>query len=80
MSHQRTLVAVTPPASIDLAQSYDFCRRIARSRARNFYYSFVLLPPEQKSAMCAVYAFMRFCDDISEGEGASLEAIERWRS
>jgi len=29
--------------------------------------------------MCAIYAFMRYCDDISEGEDASLEAIERWR-
>jgi phytoene synthase len=29
--------------------------------------------------MCAIYAFMRYCDDISEGEGASREAIERWR-
>ena len=29
--------------------------------------------------MCAVYAFMRYCDDISEGQGATHEAIERWR-
>ena len=32
---------------------------VARSRARNFYYSFVLLPKPQRNAMCAVYAFMR---------------------
>src|SRR5260370_38550058 len=60
--------------------SYTFCRRIARTRARNFYYSFLLLSPEQRDAMCAIYAFMRYCDDISEAEGASREAIERWRS
>jgi phytoene synthase len=59
--------------------SYAFCRRIARTRARNFYYSFLLLSREQRDAMCAVYAFMRYCDDISEGEGASREAIDRWR-
>jgi phytoene synthase len=29
--------------------------------------------------MCAIYAFMRYCDDISEGEGASREAIDQWR-
>jgi len=63
----------------DLAASYDFCRRIARTRARNFYYSFLLLSREQKEGMCAIYTFMRYCDDISEGEGASREAIERWR-
>jgi 15-cis-phytoene synthase len=62
-----------------LDASYAFCRRIARTRARNFYYSFLLLSREQRNAMCAVYAFMRYCDDISEGEGASGEAIARWR-
>ena len=71
---------VTCAPSVSLDRSYAFCRRIARSRARNFYYSFVLLRPEQKNAMCAVYAFMRFCDDISEGEGASIAAIEEWRA
>jgi phytoene synthase len=62
-----------------LEASYDFCRKIARTRARNFYYSFLLLDRDQKNAMCAIYAFMRYCDDISEGEGASREGIERWR-
>src|SRR5271166_7000897 len=65
--------------SVPLEKSYAFCRHIAKTRARNFYYSFVLLAPEQKNAMCAMYAFMRYCDDISEGEGASLTAIEQWR-
>src|SRR4029077_19774618 len=63
----------------DLATSYAFCRHIARTRARNFYYSFLLLSREQKNAMCAIYAFMRYCDDISEGADASRAAIEQWR-
>ena len=65
--------------TVDLEASYAFCRRIARTRARNFYYSFLLLSREQRDAMCAIYAFMRYCDDISEGDSASREAIERWR-
>jgi phytoene synthase len=65
--------------TVNLEASYAFCRRIARTRARNFYYSFLLLSHEQRDAMCAIYAFMRYCDDISEGEGASREAIDRWR-
>jgi phytoene synthase len=64
---------------VGLEASYAFCQRIARTRARNFYYSFLLLSREQRQAMCAIYAFMRYCDDISEGEGASREGIERWR-
>ena len=64
----------------NLQTSYLFCRRIARTRAKNFYYSFLLLSREQKDAMCAIYAFMRYCDDISEGEAASSEAINQWRA
>ena len=64
---------------VGLEASYAFCQRIARTRARNFYYSFLLLAREQKLAMCAIYAFMRYCDDISEGQGASGQAIDQWR-
>jgi phytoene synthase len=62
-----------------LEASYGFCQLVARKRARNFYYSFLLLSRAQREAMCAIYAFMRYCDDISEGEGASREGIEQWR-
>lgn len=65
--------------SVSLAESYDYCRKIARSRAKNFYYSFVLLSAEQKNAMCAIYAFMRYCDDLSDEPGAAAGPIERWR-
>jgi 15-cis-phytoene synthase len=62
-----------------LEQSYAHCRAVAKHRARNFYYSFILLPPEKKNAMCAVYAFMRYCDDLSDEPGATRSAIDRWR-
>jgi phytoene synthase len=60
-------------------QSYEYCIRIARSRARNFYYSFVLLSRQQRKAMCAIYAFMRHCDDLSDEPGASRAALDAWR-
>ena len=65
---------------IPIEQSYAHCRTVARTRARNFYYSFVLLSKEQRDAMCAIYAFMRFCDDLSDESGATAAAIERWRA
>jgi phytoene synthase len=65
--------------SISLAGSYEYCSKIARTRAKNFYYSFVLLSQEQKNAMCAIYAFMRYCDDLSDEPGAAAAPIERWR-
>src|ERR1700687_3518070 len=62
-----------------LDESYAFCRDVARKRAKNFYYSFALLSHKQRDAMCAIYAFMRYCDDLSDEPGASREALERWR-
>ena len=62
-----------------LDDSYAFCRAVARKRAKNFYYSFVLLPWEKRDAMCAIYAFMRYCDDLSDEPGASHEPLEHWR-
>lgn len=68
----------------DLETSFEYCRAVARKRARNFYYSFVLLPAPQRRAMCAIYAFMRYCDDLSDAPGAggetALRAIERWHA
>jgi phytoene synthase len=63
-----------------IEQSYEYCVRIARSRARNFYYSFLLLSRQQRKAMCAIYAFMRYCDDLSDNPGANRASIERWRA
>jgi phytoene synthase len=61
-------------------ESYRYCCRVARTRAKNFYYSFLLLSQYQRKAMCAIYAFMRYCDDLSDEPGASRAAIERWRA
>lgn len=68
-----------------VAASYEYCRRLTRRRARNFYYSFLLLDTVRRDAMCALYAFNRLCDDISDeperyGYGSPREALERWRS
>jgi len=62
-----------------LEQSFAHCRAVAKHRARNFYYSFILLPPEKKNAMCAMYAFMRYCDDLSDEPGATRSSIDHWR-
>ncbi|HVN04003.1 MAG TPA: squalene/phytoene synthase family protein [Bryobacteraceae bacterium] len=65
---------------ISLEDSYAHCRRVARTRARNFYYSFVLLSRAQRNAMCAVYAFMRRCDDLSDEPGANRASLDQWRA
>lgn len=49
-----------------IAHAYAVCRGIARRSAKNFYYGFLVLPSEKRNAFCAVYAFMRHADDISD--------------
>jgi phytoene synthase len=51
---------------VDLELSYEYCVRAAREQARNFYYSFLVLPAAKRKAFCAIYAFMRHSDDISD--------------
>jgi len=65
-----------------LEESSAWCERIARSEAKNFYYSFVLLSRPKRRAMCAIYAFMRYCDDLSDDDGVpdKAAAIARWSS
>lgn len=67
----------------ELAASYDACTRVAKSQARNFYPSFLLLPPDRRRSMCALYAFMRRTDDIADEPGdvgAKRAALDAWRT
>jgi phytoene synthase len=52
--------------AVDVEASYRYCTHIAKKRAKNFYYSFLLLEKPKRHAMCAIYAFMRECDDLSD--------------
>jgi phytoene synthase len=64
--------------------AYAACRAIARKKAKNFYYAFVALPASKRDAICAVYAFMRRADDLSDDESLSIAdrrtALEGWLS
>jgi 15-cis-phytoene synthase len=58
---------------LQLRAAYSVCRHIARSAAKNFYYGFLVLPAQKRNALCAVYAFMRRADDISDDPGLPFE-------
>ena len=66
--------AQTPfvPTESQLAVAYSVCRSIARSAAKNFYYAFLVLPEPKRQALCAVYAFMRRCDDLADDNTLAL--------
>jgi 15-cis-phytoene synthase len=59
------------PAAPQLVMAYSVCRGITRTAAKNFYYAFLVLPRHKRQALCAVYAFMRRCDDIADDESLS---------
>jgi phytoene synthase len=67
---------------VTIAEAYAVCSAIAQREAKNFYYSFRVLPEHKRNAMCAVYAFMRHADDISDNEAVPLperrEVMARW--
>ncbi len=50
----------------DLDQAYDYCQRVAKTHAKNFYYAFRTLPSAKRRAIYAVYAFCRYCDDVAD--------------
>jgi phytoene synthase len=66
-----------------LRQSYDYCERLSRRAAGNFYPAFRVLPGPQRLAMCALYAFLRIADDLSDEPGepdAKRRALSAWRA
>jgi phytoene synthase len=62
--------------------AYSVCRGITRSAAKNFYYAFLVLPRHKRDALCAVYSFMRRCDDITDDSNLPLQdrrlMLEAW--
>ena len=67
----------------DVASSYALCQQVARRTARNFYYTFYLVPRDKRLAMCALYAFLRHTDDLADNPRpleTRREALRRWRT
>src|SRR5260370_23539236 len=68
-------------ASGSLDADYERCAEITRRSRSSFYYAFILLPPERRRALHAVYAFCRFIDGIADDESIREPALllKRWR-
>src|SRR5262249_28719655 len=67
-----------------LLESRHYCARLTREAAKNFYYGLKLLPEPKRSAMFALYAYMRLVDDIAdEDDGRTVEqrrhGLDEWR-
>ena len=58
--------AVVPIETME--KSRAFCREITKREAKNFYYGLKLLPEPKRTAMYALYAYMRLVDDIADDD------------
>jgi phytoene synthase len=65
----------------ELEDAYAYCAEVTRHSSSNFFYAFQLLPPARRAALCAVYAFCRFVDDIADDaqERDPAALLGRWR-
>jgi phytoene synthase len=66
-----------------VAASYAECNRIARAARSSFYLAFFGLPKQKRNALCALYAFMRLVDNVSDDPGdvdSKRRGLARWRA
>jgi phytoene synthase len=71
------------PYSAEVRESYAECNRIAKASKSSFYLAFFGLPKEKRNALCALYAFMRLIDDVSDEAGdleGKRQGLARWRA
>ncbi|HEY0786434.1 MAG TPA: squalene/phytoene synthase family protein, partial [Acidobacteriaceae bacterium] len=71
-NHPGAFAESVPAQGRELEAAYRLCRAIARHQAKNFYYAFLALPRPKHNAICAVYAFMRQADDLSDDESLPI--------
>jgi phytoene synthase len=60
-----------------------YCRQQAAQSGSSFYYSFLFLPPAQRDAIMALYAFCRAVDDVVDNvqdPGVAASKLNWWRA
>ena len=75
--------AVSAPIPLDVVASYAECNRIARASRSSFYLAFFGLRKEKRNALCALYAFMRLVDNVSDEPGdieSKRLGLAHWRA
>jgi squalene synthase HpnC/squalene synthase HpnD len=78
-------VSIAPASGqpLSVAASYAECNRIAREARSSFYLAFFGLRKEKRNALCALYAFMRLVDNVSDEPGdieSKRLGLARWRA
>ncbi|MEB3273249.1 MAG: 15-cis-phytoene synthase CrtB [Prochlorothrix sp.] len=68
-----------PLASVE--EAYELCRRITADYAKTFYLGTMLMPPEKRQAIWAIYVWCRHTDELVDGPKAAtttLDTLDQW--
>ncbi|KZV53813.1 phytoene synthase, chloroplastic-like [Dorcoceras hygrometricum] len=72
------------PGSLSLlSEAYDRCREVCAEYAKTFYLGTLLMTPERRKAIWAIYVWCRRTDELVDGPNASHitpTALDRWES
>ncbi|XP_004289567.1 PREDICTED: phytoene synthase 2, chloroplastic [Fragaria vesca subsp. vesca] len=66
-----------------LSEAYDRCREVCAEYAKTFYLGTLLMTPERRRAIWAIYVWCRRTDELVDGPNASHitpQALDRWES
>jgi phytoene synthase len=66
--------------SPEVRRSYEACEALTRARAQNFYWGLRLTPEPRRSALYALYAWMRRADDLADDAPSRASAVSALRS
>ena len=75
MSRKELLAAgITDPA---LMESYELCRQLNKQHGKTYYLATLLLPPEKRPYVHALYGFARYADEIVDDLASTLTDQEK---
>ena len=76
-----------PLAALNLEAAYESCRQETATWAKTFYRGTLLLPPEKRRAIWAIYVWCRRTDELMDSEEAQArpvselaERLDRWEA
>lgn len=75
---------ITLPGTLSLlSEAYDRCGQVCAEYAKTFYLGTLLMTPERRRAIWAIYVWCRRTDELVDGPNASHitpKALDRWES
>ncbi len=71
-----------PKMLVSIEESYERCRQITQKYSKTFYLGTLLMPPEKRRAIWAIYVWCRRTDELVDGPQAKYttpETLKQWQ-